>query len=101
MAEQLDLFDLADDWIKKIQNKQANQHAIDFLAGKDRPKPKTEYRRNVAHPNYQAALKRRFPHNPVCTCGCLLMLRMNSKTNEQFWGCSNYPECKETRKYQP
>lgn len=29
-----------------------------------------------------------------CKCGMYLVERTNSKTNEKFLGCSNYPQCK-------
>jgi hypothetical protein len=40
---------------------------------------------------------RKFPNNPKCACGCVLVKRTNHKNNSEFWGCSNYPECRGTR----
>jgi ssDNA-binding Zn-finger/Zn-ribbon topoisomerase 1 len=32
---------------------------------------------------------------PVCPeCGAPMALRANRKTNDPFWGCSRFPECK-------
>lgn len=33
----------------------------------------------------------------TCSCGSVWTIRINSKTNEQFLGCSNYPKCKNTK----
>lgn len=32
-----------------------------------------------------------------CDCGHAMKLRSNSKTKEQFLGCSNYPTCKKNK----
>jgi len=32
---------------------------------------------------------------PVCSCGCHMIERKSSRG--QFWGCSNYPICRQTR----
>lgn len=35
---------------------------------------------------------------PRCPeCNSMMVLRTNRQTNEQFYGCSAYPECTETR----
>ncbi|MGC4130235.1 MAG: topoisomerase DNA-binding C4 zinc finger domain-containing protein [Bergeyella sp.] len=33
-----------------------------------------------------------------CECGSIMQVRINKKTSEKFLGCSNYPNCKKTRK---
>jgi predicted RNA-binding Zn-ribbon protein involved in translation (DUF1610 family) len=36
----------------------------------------------------------------VCpTCGAKMVVRINRKTGEKFYGCSKFPECKATRSY--
>lgn len=32
-------------------------------------------------------------------CDAVMVLRTNSITRERFWGCSNFPECHGTRRY--
>jgi hypothetical protein len=32
-----------------------------------------------------------------CECGGTFLLRMNTKNNQQFKGCSKYPKCKNTK----
>ena len=37
----------------------------------------------------------------ICpTCGATMKVRKNSKNGSSFWGCTNYPDCKTTRKIQ-
>lgn len=31
-----------------------------------------------------------------CQCGGHAMIRLNNKTNRQFYGCDQYPKCKNT-----
>lgn len=46
-----------------------------------------------ASPN--AALE---PSAPSCPkCGSVMEARTNRRTNERFWGCANYPKCRDTR----
>ena len=33
----------------------------------------------------------------TCECGHPLKLRINSKTQEMFYGCTTYPKCKKTK----
>ena len=38
------------------------------------------------------------PENLKCPdCGGDMISRKNSKTDQRFWGCKMYPECKGTR----
>lgn len=37
---------------------------------------------------------------PEPRCGGTLMIRTNRSTGNKFYGCSNYPRCKYTEKYQ-
>lgn len=40
------------------------------------------------------------PEAPICPeCHIPLVLRMNHRTNEVFWGCNNYSNCHYTQKY--
>lgn len=40
------------------------------------------------------------PNNPKCELCCYpMVLRVNHKDNSQFWGCYNYPVCKNTKAY--
>jgi len=32
-----------------------------------------------------------------CECGCAMTIRKNRRTNQEFLGCINYPNCKRTR----
>ncbi len=32
-----------------------------------------------------------------CSCGYSMKIRINYKTKEPFWGCRNYPKCKNTK----
>lgn len=34
-----------------------------------------------------------------CDCGGHAVKRHNSKTGEPFWGCSNFPKCRNTERY--
>lgn len=33
----------------------------------------------------------------ICPCGCNWMIRVNTKTKQEFLGCVNYPTCKNTK----
>lgn len=38
------------------------------------------------------------PENVVCpACGARMISRKNSRTDQRFWGCVNYPACRGTR----
>ena len=30
-------------------------------------------------------------------CGAMMILRLNTRTKAQFWGCSTFPKCSGTR----
>lgn len=33
----------------------------------------------------------------ICNkCGCAMILRIRKSDNARFWGCSNFPNCKNT-----
>jgi len=34
---------------------------------------------------------------PQCHCGAPMVLRTQRKSKHKFWGCSTYPQCKETK----
>jgi ssDNA-binding Zn-finger/Zn-ribbon topoisomerase 1 len=38
---------------------------------------------------------------PKCTCGYTMTKRVNSVTKQSFWGCRNYPKCKNTKPLTP
>jgi ssDNA-binding Zn-finger/Zn-ribbon topoisomerase 1 len=41
---------------------------------------------------------RRYRQAPVCKFhGCRMVRRVNRHTKEEFWGCREFPECKETK----
>jgi hypothetical protein len=40
--------------------------------------------------------KKRHPNNPLCSCGFPMIERKNRSTGQQFKGCYNFPECKNT-----
>ena len=35
--------------------------------------------------------------NPICSCGYVFVKRTNHKNRNEFWGCFNYPSCKNTK----
>ena len=55
--------------------------------------------RQEGRPSVPAA---EMPNCPKCNrVMCLRTAKQGTNTGSQFWGCSGYPECKGTRKYQP
>lgn len=46
----------------------------------------------------QADWQKQYPNNPRCTCGCVMIIRKNSKTGDEFWGCTDFPNCTHTMK---
>lgn len=43
---------------------------------------------------------KKYPNNPVCACGFVMIERVNRFDGNKFWGCSNYPNCKNTKSLQ-
>lgn len=46
---------------------------------------------------YRDKLLRKHRNNPKCSCGFPFVKRVNHKSRNNFWGCSNYPKCKQTK----
>lgn len=40
--------------------------------------------------------KQKYPNNPDCSCGFVMLERTNKSTGQSFYGCSQYPICKTT-----
>lgn len=58
--------------------------------------PETYYMSHKEKKQYNAQ-KRFIEQYGKCPCGCNWQIRKNSKTNEEFLGCINYPKCKNTK----
>lgn len=41
--------------------------------------------------------KQKYPHNPDCSCGFVMLERTNKSNGQTFYGCSQYPKCKNTK----
>lgn len=40
--------------------------------------------------------KQKYPDNPICTCGFPMLERTNKTKGTKFYGCSQFPICKNT-----
>ncbi len=66
-------------------------------------KTKEQYEADIAKQELERrdkAIKkwiRAHPSNPMCPCGFIFVKRSNRSTREQFWGCCQYPRCKNTK----
>ena len=58
--------------------------------------PETFYMSKKERKRFNAQ-KRFNEEHGICTCGCNWVVRKNSKTNLEFLGCSNYPNCTNTK----
>jgi len=95
MSITLDLFEAANEWAKKLKDQQLVENAKDFI--QDIPqKPRYNKTDKSKGSVYQELLKKQHPDNPICHCGCLLLIRTNKTSGDEFWGCSNYPDCTTT-----
>lgn len=41
--------------------------------------------------------RKKYPNNPVCSCGFVMIARKNQSTGKEFYGCSQFPFCKNTK----
>lgn len=64
------------------------------------PEGKTDFRSNSQKKRDAQIEKQRLENEklPKCTCGHRMMKRTNRATKEEFYGCTNYPKCKNTSK---
>jgi hypothetical protein len=52
-------------------------------------------KRKILKKRIRKSIKDR-PDNPVCSCGFAMIKRKNTKNGTEFYGCSNFPICKNT-----
>jgi len=59
--------------------------------------------RNLEHRTRQKRKKikdgwlKKYPNNPICECGFPMLERTNRKDQTKFFGCCQYPICKNTK----
>lgn len=53
-------------------------------------------RQQKANKRKKKAIKK-LPNNPICSCGFVMIKRENKTSHAKFWGCSQYPICKQTK----
>lgn len=60
-------------------------------------KDKIENRRQQKANKQKKKAIKKLPNNPICSCGFVMIKRSNSTSHAKFWGCSQYPICKQTK----
>ena len=42
----------------------------------------------------------KFVGNPICSCNYPMVVRKNSINGQNFWGCTRFPSCRNTKRIQ-
>jgi hypothetical protein len=94
-----DLFSELDKWQKKIaflKSYEAPQIKKDSIDSLEQLRSGNNNSNRLSRAEYH--LKKN-PNNPKCAvCGSVLVIRTNRTTQQEFWACSNYPDCKHTER---